>query len=324
MYFKNPFYLQVYTFFAPIFICCAIIDSSSTLVSDNSISYITTAGNLTQSILALSTGLQLILSYVSAIYYRRQINEKLWPQTYRLYTNLKQTVAAAAHFTTPAATYHQDDLLLKIIFKSIVIPVLHIVIESYKFQLINGRSVRHLNFVRKLFLFFPSWIVCVIPNVFAASMAATTYGFRQLNDAVANVMSQSCQMHETKRFWRMNRFCLLSDRLDVIAVLHFELCSFTKTINRLFSLIVFFWFYNRIAFILAQTFYGYLIASAYVGGRNYLDLSTVDDHHYPLLQLLIVLCGHVELILMIVDLYLMINVCCEMEMAVEYFFFTYI
>lgn len=115
-------------------------------------------------------------------------------------------------------------------------------------------------------------IGCIIPNWFYGGTLATYFCFRLINTELMAIKDLASEPFKTQ-YGRMRRFCVLSDRLDELAILYMELCDLTKYFNRLFSLQICIWIWYRACFMLVQMFFGFIVMSTWIrnassdGGR---------------------------------------------------------
>lgn len=109
-----------------------------------------------------------------------------------------------------------------------------------------------------------NFTACIIPNWFYGGMLAAYFCFRLINIQLIAIRDLAIEPVKTQH-GRMRRFCVLSDRLDELAVLYMELCDLTKIFNQLFNLQIFIWIWYRASFMLAQLFFGFVVMSTWIG-----------------------------------------------------------
>lgn len=66
---------------------------------------------------------------------------------------------------------------------------------------------------------------------------------------------------KTTTYSRMQKYCELSDRLDTMTILHYQLCSLWNYFNSIFSLQITFWLTYSVIYIITQLFFDYLLLS---------------------------------------------------------------
>lgn len=127
---------------------------------------------------------------------------------------------------------------------------------------------------------YPSWVVSLLPEVIFGMMLILSYHFRLLNHRMNKIINTSwttitrCNHNHNKGWsrkphpkWgiRMQTFCDLSDRLDEIAVLHQELSTLTKLMNRTISIQLLIWTIWMVSLLIIKLFLGYfLVAKTFI------------------------------------------------------------
>lgn len=134
------------------------------------------------------------------------------------------------------AEFSYLNLLILYMFKSIFLVMLYeycIVAKMFKIS----KKIRTWAVV----FMSANFTILIVPNVFYASMIIVYFMFKQINLKIKRIVRSAASVNsesgtnETK-FYRMQSYCELSDRLDEMALLHLEICKLTRDINAVFSL----------------------------------------------------------------------------------------
>lgn len=323
---ETTHFLRVYTFLAPIFFIGAMTISSKKILMNSVVQYNTDAGNLIQSMFSISCRMMFGSGYIVSFWYRKEIVNGLVPQVVRFFNHIKNRPQMAA-----SANVAYLDLLFKLYFKNIFIPIFVILGENIKLDYYAPVARNHV--VHKFFVILPFWIFSVLPNLFAYVLLGITYGYRRLNAEIEEVIQEQMRMqhfyfeqnessavideevnkhNDTRRYSRMKIFCELSDQLDELAILHMELGRIAKIVNRIVSAYLFIWCWHRMTYLIAQLFFGYQVACTVV--TKVQTVTKIESNEELSWEMVAFFLGAGMLIL--VDFYMLANICFQTETEV--------
>lgn len=323
---ESTLFLRLYTLLAPIFFIGAMFYSSSQVLVNTGVQYNTDAGNLIQSMFTVSCSVMFWMGYIISYWHRNEIAHHLIPQIIRFYNHIQHRT----QFKTAWTNVAHVDLLFKLYFKNIIIPVIVIAGEMVKLEYYapeaQGKSVY------KFFMVLPFWIFAVLPNLFAYTMLGVTLAYRRINAEIQQLVEEQIQLQqppqfdlkdvnsESTRYGRMKKFCELSDRLDEMSILHMELGRITKQVNRIISTFLFIWCWHRMTYLIAQLFFAYQVACFIL---SEIQLNTRGGSNVANEELnweMVAVCIGAGMLILI-DFYLLANICFQTETEVGLLFF---
>lgn len=108
----------------------------------------------------------------------------------------------------------------------------------------------------------------VVPSLFYAAMIWCFYLMREINHSLRRIMAGAekldSQLEVVKPFRSQHRFCVLSDRLDAVAVCHQELCQFLQKLERVANVPMTLWISFRCVCVLVEVFSLYMYLSGWL------------------------------------------------------------
>lgn len=218
--YKTTWYLRFYSLTILASIIALLINTSRTLIGDISKTHPSDTGNIFGITLTSGVVLAVVMIYLIQIKKVEQINAVIEDGK-----TLSEQICSRSIRTS----IDWSDFLWKFTF----------------FIMFNGSLMCHLTISRLAFLspqagadfsliFFysiPNFILCVLVSVFFCGLSIFEKLFGVLNEQLAAIANDTIfdPFHvETHRGRRMNRFCILSDRIDQISSLHFKLSKLTR------------------------------------------------------------------------------------------------
>lgn len=313
--FKSPVYLKVYTAAFPFVLSGAMVDANNHIFGNGTIRYNSDTGNAVQMMFGISCIVMIVLSYLLSCWHRAEVVSNILPEAHRIVEHIKRL----HEHDDGDDVFNFTDMLLKFAVKALLVPSLYIFCEYLKLDSYAPATRRY--YIRRYWLILPSWVFFLLNNIFSFAIMFVTYGYRLLNAELCKVVQEQKCMHQNyggddgggeealKMYGRMNRFCALSDRVDAVAVLHMQLGNIARRLNRMFSIILFTWCWHRQTYILLQMFFNYQALSKWAYNNFNLKLSDSSMQ----VGLNVVIIGTVEALLMMVDFYMLANICTVAE-----------
>lgn len=309
---KSPAYLKVYTAAFPFVLSGAMIDANNHIFGNGTIRYNSDTGNAVQTMFAISCVVMIVLSYLLSCWHRTEVVSNILPEAHRIVEHIKQLHGGGECTDDGDDVFNFTDMLLKFAVKALLVPSLYMFCEYLKLDSYAPSTRRY--YIRRYWLILPSWVFFLLNNLFSFAIMFVTYGYRLLNAELFKVVQEQKCMHENyeethKSYGRMNRFCALSDRVDAVAVLHMQLGNIARRLNRMFSIILFTWCWHRQTYILLQMFFNYQALSKWV--NNNFNIKLADSSIQVGLNVVVI--GTVEALLMMVNFYMLANICTVAE-----------
>lgn len=166
-------------------------------------------------------------------------------------------------------------LLIFYTFIYIILPIYSLYLSTSILKFLTDPSERR-SFIFYFLTVMPNLIISVMPNIFMGAILMGYFLFMELNKVLENVMKTARALIKVEssgsKYFRMNRFCELSDRLDEVAVIHLELSTLLKNINNAFSIQLLSYLTYKTTSEVVHMFLLYMCF--YLRTRNLLDIPT--------------------------------------------------
>lgn len=114
------------------------------------------------------------------------------------------------------------------------------------------------------FWILPTIIMTILPDIYFTMFLIFHFGFQQINHKISNIIVEFRLLNfknegiNERKYMRMKKFCDLSDQIDKVAIIHFELSSIVFEFNQCFSMQMIIWTIYIIQNALGRAFMEYL------------------------------------------------------------------
>lgn len=256
--YQTTWYFQMYPLVVSIALITGILYSLQKLSSTN---FLTAAANIISNLLIFFCVITFLGNYLIQYMHFNKIQN--------LIENGSAIFKKSMVLINNSNIVFMDRLKLYMV-KIVFCQLAYIFSEFVKIQ--NLLIVKDVSYVPIIFLSILFFIIGFIPNVYYGSILTSTLLFKELNQKIIKVVNSATDLtYQQRKYYRMKSFCELSDSLDSIAILHYDLCTLTKRINKIFSLQLLGWVTFKYMYNLVELFLCYILACRWITQSNTLE-----------------------------------------------------
>lgn len=188
--------------------------------------------------------------------------------------------------------------------KCLIIPMFSIYVNNIR--ILNISQVATGSYIEFIIVDIGFFVAEILSILYYALLLCTCQTFAAINAKLAAIMADANRINDrystrNESSHRMQQFCDLSDRLDLVAEMHYRWSSVAERLQRIFSASVTIWILNKTVAVIAHLFLMFVFTCKWP------DLQTErDESKYPLVLLIY---GGLLVGLFLVELFMLVKEC---------------
>lgn len=191
----------------------------------------------------------IIISYMS-LYVGQHFKFEMSKSTYLKCVEVMKLLETFSNRNVNLRTY-----FLNIFIKTIVFDIFNLLVLWYNLH--RSSNILASYPYLPLVVYLPVMFVRLYENLFYGGVLAFDIVFKQLNQSLLEIVTTT-EISMIHRKNNIGTYCQLSDELDKLSKLHFELSEVTKAFNSIFDIQLLLWIVVQLGGLIIRCFYQYV------------------------------------------------------------------